>query len=630
MCCPIPAAHIPVTHRIVPPRRPRLPGAIASAFALIVVGCSYNFKQPPSSSTTPVPSPVALEVTWNADGRNFVATVDGVDSTSRFTVSGRRATATLNLSPGTHILRAGGQIYCWYCSPQWTSNMQERTIVIEQPPQPTLTMNGPYSVQVGQQVQVTVSRNTTGSAATVTVSRGNANVSLPGNQSAATVQLGAGVASGTTTITGVTAGSSSLTATATGYAQATAGVTVTAPPPPAPTIASLSPNSGPVGTGVMISGSNFASGAQVRFGSTAATATLLSASQVSTSVPTGVSGQVNVTVTVGAQQSNGMPFTVTTSGGGGTPDLIARASDKDVQVYDMNATPPARVSTQFATLSPGGLAGSAVALSGLPGTLIRGSADGVQAFSVTAAGVLGAQVTASALSSTSVAIASSGTNIVRGHGSGIQLFRLVGGAPQQVADLFTTAGSGGVAVAISGTTVVRSTGTMFEVISIATPSSPQLLGSTTATSSGTGVALAFLTPTRVVRAFDSGIEVFDISTPSNPVQGPTSFTGAQSSANVAVATSGGTRAVRATAVGIDVYTIGASTITLAGSKNNAGDLSATGVGVALSGNNAYRTTDDNVERYDISTPAAIPAPKVATSAQHGVTQSATGTGAVKP
>jgi hypothetical protein len=608
-----------------------LPGAIASAFALIVVGCSYNFKQPASSSTTPVPSPVPLEVTWNADGRNFVATVDGVDSTSRFTVSGRSATATLNLSPGTHILRAGGQIYCWYCSPQWTSNMQERTLVIEQPPQPTLTMNGPYSVQVGQQVQVTVSRNTTGSAATVTVSRGNANVSLPGSQPAATVQLGAGVASGTTTITGVTAGSSSLTATATGYVQATAGVTVTAPPPPAPTIASLSPNSGPVGTGVTISGSNFASGAQVRFGSTAATSTFVSASQVNTTVPGGVSGTVNVTVTVGGQESNAIPFTVTTTpGGGGTPDLVARASDSDVQVYDMNATPPVRVSAQAAILSPGGLAGSAVALSGLPGTLIRGSADGVQAFSITAAGVLGAQRTVSALPSTSGAIASSGTNIVRGHDSGIQLFRLVNGAPQQVTNFPTSAGSGGVAVAISGTTVVRSTGTMFEVISIATPSSPQLLGSAPATPSGTGVALAFLTATRVIRAFDSGIEVFDISTPSNPVQGPTSFTGAQSSANVAVATSGGTRAVRATTVGIDVYTIGASTITLAGSKNNAGDLSATGVGLALSGNNAYRTTDDNVERYDISSPASIPAPKVATSAQHGVTQSATGTGAVKP
>jgi hypothetical protein len=81
-----------------------------------------------------------------------------------------------------------------------------------------------------------------------------------------------------------------------------------APPAPGPTITSLSPTSGVPGTQVTISGSNL-SGASVSFGSTPATITSDTGTQITTSVPTGAtSGPVTVTTPNGSASS---AFTVT-------------------------------------------------------------------------------------------------------------------------------------------------------------------------------------------------------------------------------------------------------------------------------------------------------------------------------
>lgn len=70
---------------------------------------------------------------------------------------------------------------------------------------------------------------------------------------------------------------------------------------PAPSITSVSPSSGPVagGTVVTISGANFASGTKVNFGSTAASSVTFvsSTSLQATTPPVGAAGNVNVTVT---------------------------------------------------------------------------------------------------------------------------------------------------------------------------------------------------------------------------------------------------------------------------------------------------------------------------------------------
>jgi len=94
-----------------------------------------------------------------------------------------------------------------------------------------------------------------------------------------------------------------------------------------PSITSLSPTSGPAGTSVTITGTNFGSTGTVTFGGATATVTSWSATSIATSVPTGVSaGNVNVVVTVNGVASNGMNFTVTSGGGGPGIGLVQHAS----------------------------------------------------------------------------------------------------------------------------------------------------------------------------------------------------------------------------------------------------------------------------------------------------------------
>jgi hypothetical protein len=86
---------------------------------------------------------------------------------------------------------------------------------------------------------------------------------------------------------------------------------------PAPSITSLTPNSGAVGTSVTIAGANFGATqgttSTVTFNGTAATPTSWSTSSIAVPVPAGATTG-NVVVTVGGAASNGMTFTVTSSG----------------------------------------------------------------------------------------------------------------------------------------------------------------------------------------------------------------------------------------------------------------------------------------------------------------------------
>jgi regulation of enolase protein 1 (concanavalin A-like superfamily) len=80
----------------------------------------------------------------------------------------------------------------------------------------------------------------------------------------------------------------------------------------APSITSLSPPSGPVGTAVTITGTNFGASkgtSTVTFNGTTATPTSWSASSIVVPVPTGATTG-NVVVTVGGVASNGMSYTV--------------------------------------------------------------------------------------------------------------------------------------------------------------------------------------------------------------------------------------------------------------------------------------------------------------------------------
>jgi hypothetical protein len=81
----------------------------------------------------------------------------------------------------------------------------------------------------------------------------------------------------------------------------------------APSLTSLSPTSGPVGTAVTLTGTNFGSTqgtSTVSFNGTAATPTSWSSTSIVVPVPTGATTG-NVTVTVSGQTSNALTFTVT-------------------------------------------------------------------------------------------------------------------------------------------------------------------------------------------------------------------------------------------------------------------------------------------------------------------------------
>lgn len=79
-----------------------------------------------------------------------------------------------------------------------------------------------------------------------------------------------------------------------------------------PSITSISPSSGPEGTSITISGSNFGDSPSVSFGSTSATVSSSTASSINTTVPSGLTaGDVNVTVTAGGETSSAFTFEVT-------------------------------------------------------------------------------------------------------------------------------------------------------------------------------------------------------------------------------------------------------------------------------------------------------------------------------
>ena len=107
------------------------------------------------------------------------------------------------------------------------------------------------------------------------------------------------------------------------------------PPPPAPTVSSISPTSGPVGSTVTITGTELATTTTVAFGGVAAGFTVVSATELSATVPAGAAtGPISVTTPSGTAVSP-VAFTPTAAtpppppvgGGGGSggqpipPDL---------------------------------------------------------------------------------------------------------------------------------------------------------------------------------------------------------------------------------------------------------------------------------------------------------------------
>ena len=101
-----------------------------------------------------------------------------------------------------------------------------------------------------------------------------------------------------------------------GLVSSTGSKSQTEPPPPVPSITGVSPTSGPVGTSVTVSGSDFGSSqgsSTVLFNGIVGIPTSWSATGIVVPVPTGATTG-SVVVTVGGAASNGISFTVTSTG----------------------------------------------------------------------------------------------------------------------------------------------------------------------------------------------------------------------------------------------------------------------------------------------------------------------------
>jgi hypothetical protein len=130
--------------------------------------------------------------------------------------------------------------------------------------------------------------------------------------------------------TGATTGKIRVT-TPGGTATSAADFTVEAPPAPVPVISNFTPTSGAVGTSVTIQGSNFTGSTGVKFNDVATTFTVVSDSEIRTSVPaSATTGKIGVTTAAGTGVSSS-DFTVTSGGGEVTllpsHDAFVRSND---------------------------------------------------------------------------------------------------------------------------------------------------------------------------------------------------------------------------------------------------------------------------------------------------------------
>lgn len=97
-----------------------------------------------------------------------------------------------------------------------------------------------------------------------------------------------------------------------------------------PTISSFTPSSGPIATSVLITGANLSDATVVKFGTTAATFTRISATQVRATVPAGATtGRISVT-TAGGLAISAANFTMTTA--------VPKAAISSVQLSTGSAT----------------------------------------------------------------------------------------------------------------------------------------------------------------------------------------------------------------------------------------------------------------------------------------------------
>ncbi|GLH72759.1 hypothetical protein GETHLI_12610 [Geothrix limicola] len=272
----------------------------ASSGAVSVTTPGGTATGPSFTVTLPAPTVSSLNPTSGLVGSTVVITGTNLANASAVTFNGTAATFTVNSATQiTAAVPAGASSGAVsVTTPGGTATGPSFTVTL---PAPTVSSLNPTSGPVGSTVVITGTSLMNASA-----------ISFYGTPvSGFTVNSDTQIT--TTVPSGATTGAVSVTTpggTATGPS-----FTVTLP---APTVSSLNPTSGQVGSSVVITGTNLIGASAVSFNGTAATFTVNSAAQITTSVPAGAtSGTVSVTTPGGT--ATGPSFTVNPA----TPTLTA-------------------------------------------------------------------------------------------------------------------------------------------------------------------------------------------------------------------------------------------------------------------------------------------------------------------
>lgn len=173
------------------------------------------------------------------------------------------------------------------------------------PPAPSISNLNPTSGPVGTTVTVTGTNFGSSQGSSTVVFNGTTAAVTTWSATSIVVKVPSGATSGSVVVTVGGAASNAIAFT----------VTVVLPPP---SITSLNPTSGPVGTPVTITGTNFGSSqgsSTVMLNCASLIVTSWSATSIGVDIPAGATTS-SVVVTVGGVASNGVSFTVTSSGTG--------------------------------------------------------------------------------------------------------------------------------------------------------------------------------------------------------------------------------------------------------------------------------------------------------------------------
>ena len=253
-----------------------------------------------ASGFTYIPIPTVSSVSPNSGSTSggTVVTITGANFVGGATVKfGSAAATNVTVVSGTQITAttpagSAGAVTVTVTNPASQSGSLSNgyTYVV----QPTVTSVSPNSGPVAGGTSVTITGTNFASGATVTFGSAAATNVVVVSSTSITATTPAGSA-GAVTVTVTVNGQSGSLAGGFTYGQ--------------PTVTSVSPNNGPVagGTAVTITGTNFASGATVKFGSAAATnVTVASSTQITATTPAGSAGAVTVTVANSGGQSGSL------------------------------------------------------------------------------------------------------------------------------------------------------------------------------------------------------------------------------------------------------------------------------------------------------------------------------------